>query len=90
MLTKKNKSVLAAAAVGVAALALTACSPGATAADDVEVVTIWTIQPPNEAAADAWNALVDAFEDANPGIDIITEERATDPHVDLRVDTHRA
>ncbi|WP_182113120.1 MULTISPECIES: ABC transporter substrate-binding protein [unclassified Actinotalea] len=78
-----RRSMVTGAAIGSLALVLVGCSGGDSSEEsggDTEV-TVWTLtQEPTQKAA--WDALVEGFEEANPGITVVTEERATDPHKD--------
>ncbi|TKR24042.1 extracellular solute-binding protein [Cellulomonas hominis] len=78
-----RKTTRFAATAGVLALGLTACSSGGDDAAEGgdQTVTVWTLTQ-EEAQKTAWDALVAGFEEANPGITIKTEERATDAHKD--------
>ncbi|MEU6249625.1 extracellular solute-binding protein [Glycomyces sp. NPDC047010] len=66
-----------AALAAATALVATGCSGGAE--DDPNTLTLWmSTQESNQA--DAMNALIDAFEDANPGVTVELEQRAVDQH----------
>ncbi|AEG44474.1 ABC transporter substrate-binding protein [Isoptericola variabilis] len=80
MLSKKT--IAASAAIGAMALTVAACSGGNQGSENGgNEVTVWTLTQ-DGSQKEAWDAFVAAFEEANPDITIVTEERATDPHKD--------
>jgi raffinose/stachyose/melibiose transport system substrate-binding protein len=84
MVLYKKKALTAGAAVGALALGLSACGGGGSSSSGDggdTTVTVWQLTL-EEAQKAAWEDLVAGFEEANPGITIQTEERATDPHKD--------
>lgn len=80
MLKKKlMMSIAAATAIG---MALSGCSGNDEGGGEASTeLTIWTLtHEPSQKAA--WESLVAAFEDANPGVKVTSEERSTDAHKD--------
>lgn len=81
-----TRSVAAGAAALVSLGTLAACSSGGDAADggdgggDVDLkVWLLTQEPTQKSALDT---MIADFEEANPGVTVTVEERATDPHKD--------
>lgn len=80
MLKKTKRSSVAAMAA--AAMLLAACGGGgAGSGGSSDELTIWTLtHEPSQKAA--WDALVEEFEEQNPGVTVTSEERSTDAHKD--------
>ncbi len=78
-----NKTIVSSVAISAMALTAAACGGGGgnEAEGGASEVTVWTLTQEGERQ-EVWDAAVEAFEEANPGITIVTEERATDPHKD--------
>lgn len=81
MFTKKHR-LLAIGTATTLALGLAACSnSGDGGGGDSQALTVWQLTL-DGAQGEAWSALVEGFEEANPGVKITTEQRAVDPHKD--------
>lgn len=67
------------ALAGTALLALTSCSGGATGGGDADELVIW-MPTQEDSQGEAMTGLIDAFEDANPGVTVKLEQRSVDEH----------
>lgn len=82
MMSKKKATAVGAAAAVVLGLAACGSDDGNTdEGAQSQELTVWQLTLDGQQG-EAWSALVTAFEDANPGVTVTTEQRAVDPHKD--------
>ncbi|SEE67219.1 extracellular solute-binding protein [Ruania alba] len=80
MATTVRRRALVAAAL-TSALALTACNTGGEASGNDNQLTIW-MQTNEDSRAEAMDLMISGFQETHPDVEIVVEERNTDPHKD--------
>lgn len=78
-MNRRGNAIIAGALFTTAAAVLTGCSGGGGASDDE--LTVW-LTTQEGSQADAFQRIVDGFEEENPGVTVKVEQRAVDAHKD--------
>ena len=74
------KKILSTAAIGAVSVGVLAgCSGGGSGADDENTLVLWSVTQ-ETTHSNAMKTLIDQFEEENPGVKVIVEERAVDEH----------